>query len=66
MEVIVDTDAMLRIMFTAHDSLQVPVFKVSVLPTLRPGLELGGVIQSLLRDIIFPYMLLIIVLLLSG
>ncbi|KAL9452987.1 hypothetical protein AB3S75_008725 [Citrus x aurantiifolia] len=28
-EVIVDTDAMLRIMFTAHDSLQVPVFKLS-------------------------------------
>ncbi|KAH9649573.1 SWIM-type domain-containing protein [Citrus sinensis] len=48
-EVIVDTDAMLRIMFTAHDSLQVPVFKVTVLPTLRPDLELGGVIQSLLH-----------------
>ncbi|KAH9700534.1 SWIM-type domain-containing protein [Citrus sinensis] len=48
-EVIVDTDAMLRIMFTAHDSLQVPVFKVSVLPTLRPDLELGGVIQSMLH-----------------
>ncbi|KAH9746490.1 SWIM-type domain-containing protein [Citrus sinensis] len=48
-EVIVDTDAMLRIMFTAHDSLQVPIFKVSVLPTLRPDLELGGVIQSLLH-----------------
>ncbi|KAH9702968.1 SWIM-type domain-containing protein [Citrus sinensis] len=48
-KVIVDTDAMLRIMFTAHDSLQVPVFKVIVLPTLRPDLELGGVIQSLLH-----------------
>ncbi|KAK9186817.1 hypothetical protein WN944_018206 [Citrus x changshan-huyou] len=40
-EVIVDTDAMLRIMFKAHDSLQVLVFKVTVLPTLRPDLELG-------------------------
>ncbi|KAK9175831.1 hypothetical protein WN944_027841 [Citrus x changshan-huyou] len=48
-EVIVDTDAMLRIMFTAHDLLQVPVFKVSVLPTLRLDLELGGVIQSMLH-----------------
>ena len=48
-EVIVDTDVMLRIMFTAHDSLQVPIFKVTVLPTLRPDLELGGVIQSLLH-----------------
>ena len=48
-EVIVDTYAMLRIMFTAHNSLQVPVFKVTVLPTLRPDLELGGVIQSLLH-----------------
>ena len=47
-EVIVDTYAMLWIMFTAHNSLQVPVFKVTVLPTLRPDLELGGVIQSLL------------------
>ncbi|KAK9185919.1 hypothetical protein WN943_026278 [Citrus x changshan-huyou] len=28
-EVIVDTDAMLWIMFTAHDTLQVPVFKVN-------------------------------------
>ena len=36
-------------MFTAHNSLQVPVFKVTVLPTLRPDLELGGVIQSLLH-----------------
>ncbi|KAK9222026.1 hypothetical protein WN944_010457 [Citrus x changshan-huyou] len=48
-EVIVDNDAMLRIMFTTHDSLQVPVFKVTVLPTLHPDLELGGVIQSLLH-----------------
>ncbi|KAH9698182.1 SWIM-type domain-containing protein [Citrus sinensis] len=48
-EVIVDTDTILRIMFMAHDSLQVPVFKVSVLPTLCPDLELGGVIQSLLH-----------------
>ncbi|KAK9185548.1 hypothetical protein WN943_025904 [Citrus x changshan-huyou] len=48
-EVIVDTDAMLRIMFMVHDSLQVPVFKVTVLLTLRPDLELGGVIQSLLH-----------------
>ncbi|KAK9175478.1 hypothetical protein WN944_027485 [Citrus x changshan-huyou] len=48
-EVIVDTDAMLRIMFMVYDSLQVPVFKVTVLPTLRPDLKLGGVIQSLLH-----------------
>ena len=43
-QVIVDTNAMLQIMFMTHDSLQVPVFKVTVLPTLRPDLELGGVI----------------------
>ncbi|KAH9659600.1 SWIM-type domain-containing protein [Citrus sinensis] len=53
-EVIVDIDAMLRIMFMVHDSLQVLVFKVTVLPTLRPDLELGGVIQSLLHALGVP------------
>ncbi|KAL9419832.1 hypothetical protein AB3S75_037570 [Citrus x aurantiifolia] len=48
-EVIVDIDAMLQIMFMTHDLLQVPVFKVIVLPTLRLDLELDGMIQSLLH-----------------
>ena len=49
MEVIVDFDAMLRIMFTAHDRFEVTVYEVSVLPTLHLDLPLGGVLQSLLH-----------------
>ena len=49
MEVIVDSDAMLQIMFTAYDSLEVTVFEVTILSNLRPDLPLGGILQALLH-----------------
>lgn len=50
-EVIIDSEEVLQILFTLHDALEVIVFEVIVLPTLRPDLPLGGVIQAMLHSL---------------
>ncbi|KAL9462365.1 hypothetical protein AB3S75_000383 [Citrus x aurantiifolia] len=50
LSIIIDSEAILQAQFAAHDSVEVVVFEVIVLPTLRPDLPLCGVLQVMLYN----------------
>ncbi|KAH9794012.1 SWIM-type domain-containing protein [Citrus sinensis] len=50
LSIIIDSEAILQAQFAAHDSMEVAVFEVIVLPTLRHDLPLCGVLQAMLHN----------------